>query len=444
MGRIVEIEGLKYDIGDASMRIPFTDDNGKTYEFDSLMFHNPLFHQTYRFTTILSVLKWWVRNRAKFMQTLRDYDMLSFALDRVEMYFDYISQHDLWNEDLGTMKERLTGYLYTSSLRYHFNGSSPSSEFILLDKPESEQEVPRVDLAFMYLARVEVNLNREASSATGDKWDKHYNYSFQMDPSEFNWYRSVSNESNVMFGMELEVSSKLSTQEIQQIVREVEPKQEPFFIFKQDSSISGKYRHALEMVTVPCSPRYLRKNWKVFFQKIEKLCRSKGMEVGDVFDTRRDLSNGLHIHVSKDSFLDRPHFNKFLTAWNQWSKSVTKLFNAVADRPTDYTKNSYCPISRTHEGLVLARRLKGIRCRERMSVAHDSNSNTIEVRVYQGIVDLPHIMRCISFTEAMFEFCKSIGYSNFDARFVSSMSKFVRSERRYASLYSIFEKAAAK
>lgn len=445
MGRIVEIEGQKYDIGDATMCMPFTDDNGKTYEFDALAFHNPLFHKAYGFTTVLSVLKWWVRNREALTTVMREYDYYSFFMDRIEMYFDYISRYDLVHEDLDYIKERLTGNLRVPSLRYHYQSNRGPINFVLLDNEQTEQEqILRADLNFMYLARLEVNVRSPVSSRAEDKWTKHYNYSFRMDESAFDWFRSVSNENSVMFGMELEVSSNLCTYEIQKIVREVEPKQEPFFIFKQDSSISGQYRHALELVTVPCTPRYLRKNWKIFFQKLERLCRAKGMEVGDVFDTRRNLSNGLHIHVSRDSFVDKPHFNKFLTAWNQWSKSVVSLLNVVSDRPTDYTKNSYCRISRQHEGIVLARRLKGIRCQDRMSVAHDSGGNTIEVRVYQGIVDLSHIMKCISFTEAMFEFCKSIGYSSFDAKFVRTMSKFVRTERKYASLYSLFEKAAAK
>ena len=445
MGRIVEIEGRKFDIGDASWTMPFTDKDGKTYEFDSLFFHNPLFHKAYRFTTILSALKWWVKNREEFTKLCRENDMFRFAIERIEMYFDFLGSDSLLSKDLEYLKARLSGYLRRPSLSFTYtDGLQNSNRFFLLeDESPEDNEVKRVNLHFMYLARVEINY-ASSTRDTADRWEKHYNYSFRMDPSDFNWYRSVSNENNVMFGMELEVSSKLCTKEIQKIVREVEPKQEPFFIFKQDSSISGKYEYALELVTVPCSPRYLRKNWKIFFQKLEKLCRSKGMEVGDVFDTRRDLSNGLHIHVSRDSFIDKPHFNKFLTAWNQWSKSVTNLFNVVSERPTDYTRNSYCKISRDHNGLVLARRLKGIRCQDRMAVAHDTNSATIEVRVYQGIVDIQHIMRCISFTEAMFEFCKSIGYSSFDYRFVPAMSKYVRSERRYASLYSIFDKAAAK
>lgn len=439
MGRIVTMEGRKYEIADATVCIPFTDADGKYYEFDQFMFHNPLFHEAYKFTTILSVMKWWYKNRDELMPLIRENDYSPHLWDRILMYFDYLSRYELLEADLETAKDTMSGTLRRRSIKFVFPYAHSTSN-ILVETEESE--VQRVDLNFMYLAQVEVLPH--ISIYTEDMWTKHYNYSFRMNPDEFNWFRSVNKEDSVMFGMELEISSKLSTYEIQTIVRDVEPKQEPFFIFKQDSSISGKYRNALELVTVPCTPRYLRKNWKIFFQKLERLCRAKGLEVGDVVDTSGNLSNGLHIHVSRDSFLDKSHFNKFLTSWNQWNKSVVSLFNEVSCRPTDYTKNSYCRISRSHDGTVLARRLKGLSCNDRMSVAHDSTGKTIEVRLFQGIFDLTHIMRCVSFTEAVFEFSQAMGYSNFDSRFVKSISQFIHTKRKYASLYSVFDKVAAK
>jgi len=449
MARIVTINNQKYELPEPNIRIPFTDDNGKFCEFDEYMFHNPWVHETLGFTTTLSVLKWWVTNRDRFIETVRESGNernLRMLFERMEMYFDYLSPSNLSSGGLEELKARLSGNLREPSLRFVFNGTTPQGSFILLPNTE-EPEAIKITLGAMFHFQVEIRVGRSSvSSATPNeaKWDSHYNYTFKMDPDEFNWFRTVKNENKVMFGLELEVCTKLTTTEIQKIVQEVEPKQEPFFIFKQDSSISGKYDKMLEIVTVPCSPRYLRKHWKIFFQKLERLCCGKGMSVSDVFDTSRNLTNGLHIHVSRDSFEDKPHYNKFLTAWNQWNKSVVNLFNAVSERPTDYTKNGYCRINRTYDGMVLSRRLKGIRCEERQSVAHDLTGKTIEVRVFQGIMDLGHIMKCISFTEAMFEFCQSIGYSNFDLKFVPSMAKFIRSERKYASLYEIFEKASAK
>lgn len=446
MGRIIEIEGRKVEIPNASFSIPFTDKNGKYYEFDGYAFHNPLAHKAFGWTTIQSVLKWWVENREELIALWKEQDYFVFMMDRLEIYFDYLSRRQMCEESLENLKSALYGCLRKKSLRVVFGSNMRgSSEFVLLDNSSnSEEDIPLVNIDMLYLGRIEVYERERASATSNDKWTQHYNYSFRMPPSDFNWFRSVNNENTVMFGMELEISSRLSTSEIQAIVRDVEPKQEPFFIFKQDSSISGCYDHSLELVTVPCTPRYLRTHWKIFFQKLDKLCRAKGMSIGDVIDTRNNLSNGLHIHVDRDSFNDQPHYNKFLTAWNQWSKSVVNLFNVVSERPTDYSRHGYCKINRSYDGLMLSRRLKGLRCDDRMSVAHNNTSQTIEVRLYQGIFNIGHIMKCISFTEAVFEFCKNMGYSNFDRNFVPSLSKFVRKERKYASLYNIFEKAAAK
>lgn len=438
MGRIVTIKGRDYEIPDARYVIPFTDADGKHYEFDQYLFYNPLAHKAFGFTTLLSVLKWWYKNRDEFLPLVQESVFYDNLRDSVLSYFDYISWNCLLEGDLERAKKSMRGHLRKPSLRFFYSGGLERAVRVLYD-PTPNTSVTKVELAFRYCGQVEV-IAREHTNVTSDKWTKHYNYSFKMDPDTFQWFRSIKSENSVMFGMELEVSTKLSREEIQAIVREVEPKQEPFFIFKRDTSISGKFSNYVELVTVPCTPRYLRTHWKIFFQKLERLCREKGLKVGDVIDTRSDLSNGLHIHVSRDSFLDIPHYNKFLTSWNQWNKSVVSLFNSVSSRPTDYTKNGYCRISSSHDGIVLARRLKGVGSTNRMCVAHDISGKTIEVRLFQGIFDLTHIMRCISFTEAVFEFSQTMGYRDFDARFVSSMSQFINTKRKYASLYSVFEK----
>lgn len=442
MDRVLEIYGQKYEFPEQNTLFEFTDHNGKHVEMTLNALHDPFLHKKLGFTTVLSVAKWWVSNREKIKEKIDEHYWQDMFIDRVHMYFDYCTRTQLLEADLEVIKECLTGNLRASSLWYRVHPNPQSGNFLLLGSEGSTNKPIKAEYNLMFMACIEIRSLEEEQSAT--LWNKHYNYSFRMTPDEFDWFRSVKNENSVMFGMELEVSSALTTTEIQKIVQEVEPKQEPFFIFKQDSSITGKHSHALELVTVPCTPRYLRKNWKIFFQKLEKLCSKKGLQVDDVIDTNRGLNNGLHIHVSRDSFIDKPHYNKFLTAWNQWNTSVVNLFNVVSDRPTSYKNNGYCKINSNYDGRTLARRLKGLTCHDRMSVAHDQTGKTIEVRVYQGIFDLGHIMKCISFTEAMFEFCKAMKYSDFDMSFVSSMKKFVRSERKYAALYELFDKAQAK
>ena len=438
MGRIVTIEGRDYEIPNARYTIPFTDVDGKYYEFDQYLFYSPLAHKAFGFTTILSVLKWWYKNREEFLPLLKESVFYDDLRNSVLSYFDYVRWATLTDGDLELGKESMRGHLRKPSLKFFYSGGLKSAVRVLYETGP-DTSVTKVDLAFRYCGQVEV-IARSRLTESPDKWSKLYNYSFKMNKDTFNWFRSIKNENSVMFGMELEISTKLSREEIQDIVQKVEPKQEPFFIFKQDSSIRGKYKNHVELVTVPCTPRYLRTHWKIFFQKIERLCKEKGLNVDDVVDTNTNLSNGLHIHVSRDSFLDEPHYNKFLTSWNQWNKSVVNLFNTVSSRPSDYTKNGYCRISSSHDGIVLARRLKGLSNMDRMCVAHDRSGATVEVRLFQGIFDLAHVMRCISFTEAVFEFSQEMGYSNFDSRFVSSMSQFINTKRKYASLYSVFEK----
>lgn len=441
MGRLVKIDGKTIEIQDISdLAFEYTDHNGKKCTIDRLVLHDPILHQKLKFTTIQSVLKWWVANRENLLDIAAEMGWSGLMIERVSLYFDLMNHNDTVTGSYSYIKDRLYGHLRRKSLSVSFGDDS---ENFVLYKEDSFKENSKYNVKLSYLAKI--SLREQGFRAERQSlWEKHYNYTFKMAPEDFNFFRSVKNESNTMFGMELEVCTKLTTVEIQKIVTKVEPKQEPFFIFKQDSSITGKYPNLLELVTVPCTPRYLRKNWKIFFQKLEKLCREQNMQIDDVFDTSKNLNNGLHIHVSNESFNDKPHYKKFLTAWNQWNRSVVNLFNTVADRPTDYTKVRYCKVNHEYDGKILARRLKGLTQSDRMTVAHSLSGKTIEVRVYQGIFDIKHIMRCISFTEAMFEFCSIMGYSDFDKKFVKSMSDFVRSERKYASLYEVFTKVTSK
>lgn len=439
---IATIKGKKYNILNRSVLFEFTDSNGKTCEISDKLLHDPVMHNKLKFTTVSSVLKWWVANREALNDTWVDtgFNRERF-IDLLEMYFDF-RFHILMDLSLEELKSRYEGSLRSPSLGVDSSVPRPLEESVLLEDENTEEVIPEVHLYLEYSFRITLQGGSTATHET--KWEKMWNYTYKMDPDDFGWFRSVKHEESVMFGLELEVSTKLSRREIQRIITEVEPKQDPFFIFKSDSSISGGFYNLVEIVTVPCTPRYLRKNWKIFFQKLQKLCKAKNLSVSDVFDTRNDLNNGLHIHVSNSDFQSKPHKRRFLTAWNQWNKSSTRLFNEISGRPYDYTRHTYCKINYEYDGRTLARRLKGIRCGDRQSIAHDQSGSTVEVRVYQGIFDLTHILRCISFTEAVFEFSQQMGYKDFDMNFSNALSKFIKTKRKYAALYSLLQEKLTK
>lgn len=460
MERVIELNGNNYHVKTEYL-FDLTVD-GVTYGMTDLGFFDPELHKTFGFTTVASVIKWWIEHRVEILQQIPA-QFENWFREAITGYFYLLPYATMCHVtfDYEVAKSLLQGHLRSPSLNIVINTPSVDGGFMLCDQ-EDTITVHNCYLTCNNCCEAMLFHHGERSGSSSSKWNKMYNYSFKMTDEEFDWYRSVSKESSVYFGMELEISTALSNKELQHIVTEVEPKQEPFFIFKQDGSVSGQYSNRVEIVTVPCTPRYLRKNFKLFFNKIHKLCEAKSIEVSSVFDTRTDLTNGLHIHVDRNSFVNKSHFNKFLAAWNQWDTSVVALFNSVSGRPFDYTTHEYCHIAHSYlttkpaEGKPtlakfekrkhqrsLARRLKGIRTDERHSVCHDRSGSTAEVRVFQGIFDLSHVMQSISFTEAVFEYCGEVGYSGFDSNFIDAFTNFITKQRKFASLYTTIEKGKA-
>jgi len=455
-------------IEDTDDAIKFLKNNGNEVTLcPHLGLFDPDLHTSQGFTTIRSVLKWWIIHRSLIMEACggRDTTTWNNWFWIVQKYFDYVPSSRLLDGTYDECKDHLTGCLLDKSLQFHVTGNtqtSSSSTFLLATGQQPQvTQAPVYSYTTTYKGWISLVARDtpEVTSGIHNRWTSKHNYTFKMTESDFNWYRSVSKEDSVYFGMELEISTNLSTLEIQHIIAEVEPKQEPFFIFKQDGSVTGRYSNLVELVTVPCSPRYLRKNWKIFFEKLDRLAKAKGKTIGDFFDTSTGLNNGLHIHVSKDSFLGKSHSNKFLTAWHQWNDDAVGIISDVSCRPNGYKDHGYCRIYRPYQDTApqggighgipkfkraaaqrsLAKRLKGIRVTERSSVAHDGNSATIEVRVYQGIFDIGHILRSISFTEAMFEYCQNIGYTGFDEGFAPQFTKFIKQYSKYAAIHNIFK-----
>lgn len=437
--------------------------DSKTFVLTDLGFFDPRLHKEFGFTTFNSMIKWWTENRAKIkaQNGSTNYSEIKY---RFGTFFWPLSVY--LEDSLEQMKRDLYGYLNTPSLTIQISGRtiSGSNSFLLYTPEEVEVEDPVYYInSFekgVILLKKSTGRGSSVGSASRD-WTDVMNYTFRMEPDKYKFFRSVNNEQNYFFGLELEVSTKLSAKEIQAIVTEVEPKQEPFFIFKQDSTLSGKYNNYVEIVTVPCSPRYLRKNFKIFFQKLNKLCKEKNMSISDVFDTSRDLNNGIHIHVSRDDFCFKHHVNRYLAAWNQWDDQVMKLFQEVSQRPGKYSESRWCKQSqnflktkpkskfklakfkRASAQKSIATRLKGVRAEDRYCIINQENSATLETRIFQGIFDLSHIMQCISFNEAMLDFTAVASYSQFDDKFVESFHKFIEGKVKYKSICKITEKLVA-
>lgn len=228
-------------------------------------------------------------------------------------------------------------------------------------------------------------------------------YKFRPDVFEF---KKLSNEGSPTYlGLEFEVMSDVPMNTLQAIVTDLEPKQEPFFYFKHDGTINtGIGDDQYEIVTLPCSPRFLRKNLKLLFDKLDRL----GLR-GEI---QTDDTCGLHVHMSSDSFYGRDfHIKKFITVFNQYDKTNKSFIESLGRRAFTH----YCKNNSGMEGLTLARRLRrGVFSNGGHGSSDDKYSacrqttSTVEVRIFKGEFSLDHIKYCMEVVLAMQEYCDKL------------------------------------
>lgn len=264
---------------------------------------------------------------------------------------------------------------------------------------------------------------------------KHYsvlnNYSFK--PTLTYMKLSKEREKNEFYGIELEVSTLLSPYELYQIVTQIEPKQEPFFYCKSDSSVNGCHTHKMELVTNPMTYRRQRKEWRIFFAKIEKLVEehSKFKDVSQIFDTSRNLNNGIHIHVSKTAFAwtpprqnknKNPHKEKFVVCLNDSGLKTQHFLQHMGKRNTIPKFNAYCRPHSSVDGYRLGRAIKNTKEGDHRASCNETSA-TVEVRVFQGIYDLEHLLTCLEFVKCMLHFTRECGYRSITSRYFYSHFK---------------------
>lgn len=265
------------------------------------------------------------------------------------------------------------------------------------------------------------------------------NYSYRPN---FVYYHGKDKNSNLFFGVEVELSTEMDPSEFYRILTEVEPRQDPFFYFKSDSSVGGDKRYCMELVTHPCHPAYLRRNFRVFFQKLEKLCEAKGVRLEDVFDVHPHDNNGIHVHVSADSFTSHTELNKFVSLWNMDDTESVNFLQQISKRNTRYDRNRFCRINPDLYQRKTIYRLKNngssLGREARYSACHYTGS-TVEVRLFQSIFDLNHILNVVSIVEAMHQFNTESSYSVLSRDLRSSFEQWVVNQGQFVRVKRILK-----
>ena len=409
--RTIEHHGVEYQYES----VFFTLTSGE--KFSDLFPYDPVLLKELELNTMYSVVDYFIANR----DALKEYSRLSSTAnirwrkmcERMSKYVDrtYDRSDSMTRDEMMTFVDR--GYQsFTIALDPRVSGSGP---FLLATPDEPESEEPQlVKFHFGYHGHITLKFQSIAEeNRIPDMWDGRKNYTFKMDPTRYEFFRRTprcsTSEDQMMFGLELELNTRLSATELQHIVMNVEPKQELFFIFKHDGSITGRYDNAMELVTVPCTPRYLRTNFRIFFDKLHKLARAKNEYIEDYFDVSQDLGNGIHIHVDRNIFLHETHRRKFTAVWHMQDERSLELLQQLSHRARHITEHEYCmPIRRVAQRSVSykLRHADADFRSQRNTTCNSSNDRTLEVRLFQGIFELEHVLRCIDTVEAVVDFTR--------------------------------------
>lgn len=279
-----------------------------------------------------------------------------------------------------------------------------------------------------------VHLRYEVDCSAPDWMCEKQGYKFVPEEVMFKHLpREIAGGNTLYFGMEFEIVTSMQLREIQRVVCDVEPTQEPFFYFKHDGSIDpysgdeSPLETPVEIVTLPCTPKFLRKNLRTFFSKLAKL--------GLLGQFQTNKSCGVHVHLSKDAFYSGFHKKKFVTIWNQFEPTSKRFIQKLGKRAF----TSYCKNADAHSGLILSRRLKkSIFANghdvDKYSASRETN-HTVEVRVFKGEFSLDHILYCLDVCRAMFAYADKVPLSDLKgSSFSRNFLSWLRSHPYFNSL----------
>lgn len=196
----------------------------------------------------------------------------------------------------------------------------------------------------------------------------------------------------VLYGVELEANGEYTPKEI------ITAQKELFFLLKQDSSISGRFRQNYEMVTVPCSLRAHKRLWAEFFDKVDYT----------KFDTSRDTSNGMHIHIGAQVFEKTPgHRNRF--TWFFINPAHSQFILEMSERKNMTDLSRYSRIAdvaqepdRYYNTAQVAESIN----RGRGAIHY--KGPTVEVRIFKGIVSYATIVKNLEFVDSVLEYTRTV------------------------------------
>lgn len=305
----------------------------------------------------------------------------------------------------------------SGSLRaiYHYNflrkafyiGIGGSSDYYKVDEMPCATNEILPQITDQYKFKIE---NKNAwTNMTAGSWTLRYTPAGPVNKSRL--YRTFSHSQNVMsvlgeefisepkefrppfYGVELELCTDYTERQI------IDACEEPFFILKADSSITGNKSRMYELVTLPMSIVAHKKRFAHLFSNLDY----------KMFDRTITTNNGMHVHISKDAFLDTKtkqadsHLRKF--SYFFINPANFQFLLTVSERTEDSLQR-WAPIPHRFGNGTTTKSLyqNSAALWSRGALNFGSNKPTVEVRLFKGIVSFSTVVKNLEFTDSVFFF----------------------------------------
>jgi len=187
-----------------------------------------------------------------------------------------------------------------------------------------------------------------------------------------------------MVGVELEVSTKYTMAQM------AKAQEVPFFIGKDDGSISGKFSNCIELVTIPMSIAAQKKHWAHFFSNVDY----------EKFDCSTKTNNGLHIHVGRDML--EPYHMKNI-AYFMAHPNNKEFLHILSERHTETQYAKFPTFERNISNVKVFKNCESsLRSLGKYSILNfTSGKPTIEFRLFKGIVSYASVAKALDFVQAL-------------------------------------------
>lgn len=200
----------------------------------------------------------------------------------------------------------------------------------------------------------------------------------------------------MLYGVELECTFDYPLKEV------IDAAHTPFFIAKQDSSISGSKRQAAELVTVPMSLKALKRHYAHWFQNLDYTR----------FDVTKDTTNGMHVHMDRQGFDGKKHIQNL--AWFYLNPANRDFLIYVSERGSLEAMNRYSPIAQFPNNMSKIKAYKRVVevASAHRGIVNFGKQTTVEIRMFRGIVSFAELCKNLEFVDAVFQFTrgeKSLG-----------------------------------